>query len=323
MPGQSEKQPRRVAVIGAGMAGLAGAYDLARRGFAVTVLEKSNGLGGRLAVRALAGGGAADHGAQYVTARSDGFRHVVAESGALEWHPRGADGTESWWIGQPGMSSLVQPLTAGLDIRTGLTVARVEQAAAGVQILDAAGQVILAADAALVAVPAPQAAVLTGIEPDRVEMAPCWTLIARYAGPVGLAADVMRLPVPDLAWLCRQQSRRAAGLSDSAGEDWVIHAAADWSQRHLDLSPAAAAERLLPLCPPELQQPVQVEAKLWRHALVRRPLGRPCLPQGRIVLAGDWCLAPRVEAAYESGRAAAAYLRGLLRREEDGRTAAD
>lgn len=41
-------QPRRVAVIGAGVAGLTAALTLARRGFSVTLLEKNAHLGGKL-----------------------------------------------------------------------------------------------------------------------------------------------------------------------------------------------------------------------------------------------------------------------------------
>ena len=42
---------RRVAVIGAGLAGLACATALARAGHAVTVLDKGRGPGGRMSAR--------------------------------------------------------------------------------------------------------------------------------------------------------------------------------------------------------------------------------------------------------------------------------
>ncbi|NEO85423.1 MAG: FAD-dependent oxidoreductase [Spirulina sp. SIO3F2] len=41
--------PKTVCVVGAGLAGLACAYELSRRGFAVTLLEKSPNLGGKIA----------------------------------------------------------------------------------------------------------------------------------------------------------------------------------------------------------------------------------------------------------------------------------
>lgn len=42
-------QPKSVVVVGAGLAGLACAYELSRRGFAVTLLERSPQLGGKIA----------------------------------------------------------------------------------------------------------------------------------------------------------------------------------------------------------------------------------------------------------------------------------
>ncbi|NJO20248.1 MAG: FAD-dependent oxidoreductase, partial [Spirulinaceae cyanobacterium RM2_2_10] len=43
------QQPKQVCVIGAGLAGLAAAYELSQRGFVVTLLEKSPNLGGKIA----------------------------------------------------------------------------------------------------------------------------------------------------------------------------------------------------------------------------------------------------------------------------------
>ncbi|MEY2984086.1 MAG: hypothetical protein RLZZ568_703 [Cyanobacteriota bacterium] len=42
-------QPKSVAIVGAGLAGLAAAYELSQRGFQVTLLEKSPNLGGKIA----------------------------------------------------------------------------------------------------------------------------------------------------------------------------------------------------------------------------------------------------------------------------------
>jgi len=42
-------QPKSVVVVGAGLAGLAAAYELSQRGFQVTLLEKSPNLGGKIA----------------------------------------------------------------------------------------------------------------------------------------------------------------------------------------------------------------------------------------------------------------------------------
>ena len=54
-----------VAVVGAGLAGLACAQRLRQLGRRVVVVEKSRGLGGRLATRRLPGT-CADHGVRYL-----------------------------------------------------------------------------------------------------------------------------------------------------------------------------------------------------------------------------------------------------------------
>ncbi len=63
---------RLIAVIGAGIAGLACARTLAQAGHRVAVFEKSWRPGGRMATRASPFGGF-DHGAQYFTVRDARF----------------------------------------------------------------------------------------------------------------------------------------------------------------------------------------------------------------------------------------------------------
>ena len=67
----------RVAVVGAGMAGVACARTLAQAGWVVTLLDKSRGYGGRMATRKTEFGGF-DHGAQYFTVRDDRFAQALA-----------------------------------------------------------------------------------------------------------------------------------------------------------------------------------------------------------------------------------------------------
>jgi predicted NAD/FAD-dependent oxidoreductase len=68
--------PRRVAIVGAGVSGLACACTLLDSDVQVAVFDKARGTGGRTSTRR---GDAItfDHGAQYFTARDGGFaRHV-------------------------------------------------------------------------------------------------------------------------------------------------------------------------------------------------------------------------------------------------------
>lgn len=125
----AEQAPLHVAVVGAGMAGVACARTLLQAGHRVTVFEKSRGFGGRMSTRRTEFGGF-DHGAQYFTVRDprfaralltaqhlvrpwsvstvrvlDEFGHVLASA---------APPSEPHFVATPGMSALVhhwmQPL---------------------------------------------------------------------------------------------------------------------------------------------------------------------------------------------------------------------
>ena len=81
----NEPSNRRIAVIGAGLAGLSCAAVLQQAGFTVSVFEKSRGGGGRMSTRRGGddGGGESapwqcDHGAKYFTAHDPEFQAEVA-----------------------------------------------------------------------------------------------------------------------------------------------------------------------------------------------------------------------------------------------------
>ena len=99
----------RVAVVGAGLAGLVAAGRIAAGGGTVTVFDKSRGLGGRLATRRRPHG-TFDHGAPVVHCEARQVAPLAARAACLRWGELGH-------VGLPGMSGLVRPLAAGLDIR--------------------------------------------------------------------------------------------------------------------------------------------------------------------------------------------------------------
>jgi len=81
-----------IAIIGAGMAGLACARHLAQAGHAPIIFDKGRGIGGRLATRR-AEGLQFDHGAQYVNAHTPGFAALLAELAAAGAAAPWPDGT--------------------------------------------------------------------------------------------------------------------------------------------------------------------------------------------------------------------------------------
>ena len=117
----SAREPVDVIVVGAGMAGLAAAGELARAGLTVMVLEKSRGLGGRMATRRFAGA-VCDHGAQFFTVRTPPFESIVTaardagkvrpwcegffKAGSLDRAPENAGDGHARWCGSQGMTDL-------------------------------------------------------------------------------------------------------------------------------------------------------------------------------------------------------------------------
>jgi predicted NAD/FAD-dependent oxidoreductase len=301
-------------VIGAGMAGLACARRLASAGAASVVVDKGRGIGGRMATQRKmlsAGEVSFDHGAQYFTAKSDGFLlalremdHVCAQwdDGAIEPH----------LVGKPGMSSLPHAMADGLDIRLGIEVTALRPTVSGWEV--SAGPRRVTARRVIMTVPAPQAARLLGeAEPlhrklANVVMAPCLTLMATFPADTPRPFLSLASDTDALAWVAQDSSKPGRNRGFAT---WVAQAGADWSSLHLELDPEVLAARMLPMLAKVIGVPIgmalHAAAHRWRYARTTIALGEPFVrsDDGTLYLAGDWCLGARVEAAWCSGDAAA------------------
>jgi len=303
-----------ILIIGAGMAGIACARALAATGRGVVILDKGRGIGGRMATRRVTlpnGELRFDHGAQYLTARDDGFAALLR--GLPEAVAPWDDGAgRPHLVGLPGMSGLPRALAEGLEVRQRAEVTALYKSGRGWEVQ--AGDEVLAARQVVLCVPAPQAARLLGaahplgVDLARVRIAPCLTLMAAFA-PVAPRSFASRASDNDpLAWIAQDSSK--PGRSGAATA-WVAQAGPDWSARHLADAPDAITARMLPLLCAAIgtrpEETLYAAAHRWRFARVTEPLGRPFLrgDGGTLHLGGDWCLGPRVEAAWQSGTAIA------------------
>ena len=133
---------KRVAVIGAGVAGLACARVLRRAGCYVEVFEQDRIIGGRVGTTRL-GLVSFDHGAQYLTARGDSFKGYIDElvdtGYASRWTPKassgdGASTMQTWYVGTPGMSSMLRPLAESVRIHNTRRVHTLQRGAKGWQL---------------------------------------------------------------------------------------------------------------------------------------------------------------------------------------------
>jgi predicted NAD/FAD-dependent oxidoreductase len=314
----------RIAVVGGGISGLACARELARAEAKVTVFERSRGLGGRLGTRRQ-GNLAFDHGAQFITARSRPFAkyaEIAGRAGVLaRWTPRILEDdrlwdapVDDWYVGQPGMSAAVRPMSRNIDLQSGVGIHEIIQSQRGWELQTDSGRQNDTFDAIAVAVPAPQALTLLGPHGrtfrhlHEVRMAPCWAGMFAFGQPIDVGADVRRWTQGPLTWAACDSSKpgRPAGL-----HCWVVHASVAWSRQRLDADAVEVAHMLLhefaAATGAHVPVPVHAQAHRWRHAFVEQPLGLSCLVDEEIAAGacGDWCIAPRVEAAFESGRSLA------------------
>ena len=328
----------RILIVGAGMAGLTLARTLADAGAAVTVAEKSRGIGGRMASRRT-DHGTFDHGAQYVTGKSPPFRALLtglSHDGTVGfWKPAGRDRPIEWHVGLPAMSKMLAPMLGGFDLRLRTAATAIERDGDGLvaTLGEGADAATERFDRVLVTAPSPQARAMLehlGAPFDRLSepsYAPCWTLMLAFARRIEATADLYRSdpgdPTP-IGWAARNSSKpQREGEADL----WIVNGTPAWSHEHLERTPEEIAPVLAEAFgdliasgeidgkavgrPPE---PIHAAAHRWRYSLVERPLGETHLlsDDGRIGACGDWCLAGRVEAAFESARALADAIKERL-----------
>lgn len=308
-----------VAVVGAGLAGLACAGVLRDAGVDVRVVDRGRVPGGRLCSRTV-DGRPVDLGASYLTASNPAFRAVVdgwlARGLVQPWTdrfhvatPRGGvaeakDGPLRYGAAR-GLRSLAVDLADGLPVEQGVEVRAVGSAgSAGRPTVDGT-----AYDAVVLALPDPQAVHL--LAPELAEVRA--QVVDRPWEPVlALAAGFARRLWPEvldgcfvhdsdvLGWIADDGRRRGDGAPVL-----VAHSTSPYAFGRL-VDPAAAQADLLD----ELCRVLRLRARPeWVH-VQRWSFARPALRREepfflgdeRVGLCGDGWGRPRVETAWLSGR---------------------
>lgn len=325
-----DRPPPRIAVIGAGAAGLSCARLARDAGLRVQVFEKSRGIGGRLATRRPFGPEdplGLDHGAPVASpsARESADADFFAALGA-PWTAEGLPPAAR--IGRPGMSDFLRPLAtpaagAPLAIAFETEIAEIAEGAEDWLLRDQAGAVHGPFDAVIAAAPAPQSRALLGAACPEAEtdaaFAPTLSVLAVTEGAIGTDRPaVLPAAPPPLRVVYRDGAKpgRASGR-----QAWIAHAQAEWSATHLRQEKAAIAEALWPALAEAIGSAAPARGALaylaghrWRYGLVTRPVSRafwlspPGVGPGPLGCCGDWRLGPTVGDALESGRLLGAAL---------------
>ena len=241
---------KRIAIIGAGVTGLAAARALVAAGFAVTAFDKGRRPGGRMASRDGAAG-SFDHGVQFVRATA-AEAEWIGDGSLLHWPAIELKGDAGGWIATPTFNHLAQHWANGLDLQCSRTVNAISrrERGHGWQLRCAETAESFDCDALLLTIPTPQAIPLlaaAGVESaplGAVRYAPNWTLMWTPADPLpagfshhaGVADD-------PLAWIAREDRKPGR----AGPPRLTVQASAAWSIEHLERAADDAAARLVAL----------------------------------------------------------------------------
>ena len=304
----------RVAVIGAGLSGVACARALRERDIVVDIFERGRAPGGRMASPTLHGR-RVDMGAAYFTAKGPAFVAI-----AEDWVTRG--------LARPWTDSFNVISPDGPDISTGplrfatpggLRSLVRDLLPDGVQLESAVDSLdTLTHDATVLAMPDPQAARLAPHACEWVDYEPVIAVAAGWPQRTWPFADAAFVnDDPDIAFIADDGARRGDGAAVL-----VVHTTAARARTHLDRPEDAVTPVLT-----ALQRLVDIDARpLWTHAH-RWTFAKPAGTHGdaefglstaagrRLGICGDaWCPsgAPRVESAWLSGNRLGAALAAAL-----------
>jgi renalase len=297
----------KVAIVGAGITGLACAARLSEGGLRPVLFDKGKRPGGRLSTLRL-DAGSWDFGAQYLEAGEGPFAEQVRgwqQAGVLAPWPSGPAGS---LVGVPAMASLVEAACAGRDVRFGAQVQRIDYR--GRRWSLAGGWLAEGPfDAVILALPAEQAAPLLALhdlqlarEAAASRSQPCWSLMLAFAAPLAGVPDFLRSKGP-IAFAARNSSKPGR----PAGECWVIQADAAWSKRHLEWEPASVAAALGQAFAAAaglaaLPEPTFAKAHRWRFGMAPASHTAPLWnPELRLGACGDWCGGRHISGAWQAG----------------------
>jgi renalase len=317
----STKAISRVAVIGAGIAGLACARELQLHGISVDVFEKSRGPSGRMSTRRTQDW-SADHGAQYFTARDPRFIEEVQSwiqaGNAAIWKPRLKIYEAKTWreshsqdiryIGTPHMNSPGKHLAESLSIEYERTISQLERRDDKWHLqCSEANEIKTLYDFVVLAIPAPQAsALLEDLDSgaadiaNSAQMKACWTMMAKFPNQLNVDFDAAFINQEIISWICQNGSKPMR-----QGSTWTIHGSPDWSQDHVELSKEDAQEQMID-CLTAMGfkcKDADISMHRWRYAsgCLENGVGFLSLPNISLGLCGDWLNAGRVEGAWLSG----------------------
>ena len=329
-----------VAIVGAGLAGLTCAKSLQNQGYRVVIVEKSKGVGGRVATRRLQET-CADHGLPAWISQGI-LTQQLLEQLSLEqliqpWQGNTyrfqsgqgltpIKGTDTY-IHPEGMTTIAKFLARDLTIYHDFRLRKLELIDSHLwQLL---GSQEIMAKVVVLAIPAPQAWEILADSPwelsfladlKAVEFDPCLVAISGYPPTHQRELDAFDPHLKSMEWadhpLLKQIILDSSKRSPPGPLVFVAHSSPTFAQTHLDNShlEAPALELLRGFAQDTwewIAEPDWMQVHRWRFCFPRTPLTVPYLATLTplpLVCCGDWCGGNSVESALKSGTEAANWL---------------
>lgn len=316
----------QVAVIGAGIAGLSAARELAALGAGVVILEVQHRIGGR-ALTYSRDGFTADMGIQTYTPRGMRFEDAIRLAGdealpiagEIFLHAEGRPlpgsperNREVRYTFQLGNHRLAEILSQGVDVRLETRVERICKIKGNFRVAD------VEADAVILTPPIPETERLLRTAGDKRNLA---RAAYRPCISIALAYRAVLKPRPYYALLAEDRMEPVLWLSienlkcpGRAPDGWtlvVVQTGPAYSRAHL-ATPEEELVRTVSravrrLFAGELGEPEWYHVVRWQQSQPERVVLFESANQqgGRLIVAGDGTLAGRAENAYETGLLAA------------------
>lgn len=317
----------RVAVIGAGMAGLSCARHLQAQGVEVEVFDKARGPGGRACTRRVSTL-TFDHGAPAIDATGADLPDPLRSSFAM-WMPRRGYPTSKGvralpggplWVPRPKMSALGRSLARPLTLHLQHRVTRLVPTGTG-WALYAQERLLGHFDWVVLACPAPQAAALLPAghplheSVSAVRYLPAWVTMAIVEGLDELGFDW----VEGAGEACVRAIRENSKPGRSGLERWVLHSSPTWASARLEAAPEKVGGEMLRAFVDAIAGAHIRDAwtHRWLYAHTLPPVRAPQLSDlaTQLALCGDAYRSPGLLGAWHCGRELAEELLPALTRE--------
>ena len=317
---------KKIAIIGAGIAGLSIANKLAQN-YQVTIFDKSRGVGGRMATRRNENYHF-DHGAQFFTAKTDQFQkfcHKAQQDDIITpWQCKLAEInndviintniSEKYYVAKPQMNNLCKYLSKDLPVILQTTILDLNfknnkwSLIADSKNPNLTTEILTNFDGVILAIPPQQALTILPknfINYDIVEntkMIGCFTLMLGLATKLNLSFNAANVKNSIIQWLAINNSKPQRPNNTAL----VIHSDNYWAEENIEADPIIIQEKLIThlqkIIPIKIADIRYKSLHRWRYANHLEESAAKSLFDSKLKLGvcGDWLLSSKVENAFLS-----------------------